>query len=198
MNCSSVDVKAYALGEAPPDAACAAHIQSCESCREELERLRLTRDALLTLQEEEVPRRIAFVSDKIFEPRWWQRVWQSGPVMAFASACVLALAIVAHDYARPTAAPAPQAALVSASVEQQIQAEVEKRVDARVAGAVNKAVAESEARLAKATTMLETAQKQFEAQRRSDLAMMQQTATYYQNKVGQMMVATNANYGSGR
>ena len=197
MNCSSVDVKAYALGEAPPDAACAAHIESCESCREELERLRLTRDALLTLPEEEIPRRIAFVSDKIFEPRWWQRIWQSGPVMAFASACVLAVAILAHDYARPAAQP-PQAALVSASVEQQIQAEVEKRVDARIASAVNKATAESEARLAKATTMLETAQEQFEAQRRSDLAMMQQTATYYENKVGRLMVATNANYGSGQ
>ena len=44
------------------------------SCREELARLRLTLDALSTLREEEMPRRIAFVSDKVFEPRWWQSV----------------------------------------------------------------------------------------------------------------------------
>ena len=37
-------------------------------------RVRLTLDALSTLREEEVPRRIAFVSDKVFEPRWWQTV----------------------------------------------------------------------------------------------------------------------------
>ena len=53
--------------------------------REELELLQATRTALQALPQEEAPRRIAFVSDKIFEPRWWQRIWQSGPAMGFAS-----------------------------------------------------------------------------------------------------------------
>ena len=35
----------------------------------------VTLDALSTLREEEIPRRIAFVSDKVFEPRWWQKLF---------------------------------------------------------------------------------------------------------------------------
>src|SRR6266849_7765287 len=101
MNCSSVDLKAHALGEAGENPAAAVHIETCESCHEELERLRVTHAALLTLKEEEIPQRIAFVSDKIFEPRWWQRIWHSVPAMGFASAAILAAAIFVHAYVRP-------------------------------------------------------------------------------------------------
>jgi hypothetical protein len=38
-------------------------------CQDELAGLRVTLDAMATLREE-LPRRIAFVSDKVFEPRW--------------------------------------------------------------------------------------------------------------------------------
>src|SRR5260370_2036268 len=101
MNCSSVDLKAYALGEAGENPGAATHIESCESCHEEMERLRVTHAALLTLKEEEIPQRIAFVSDKIFEPRWWQRIWRSAPALGFASAALLAAAILVHAYTRP-------------------------------------------------------------------------------------------------
>ena len=67
------------------------HVRGCQSCREELDRLNLTRSALASLEDEEIPRRIAFVSDRVFEPRWWQTMWHSGPVMGFASAAVLAI-----------------------------------------------------------------------------------------------------------
>jgi hypothetical protein len=81
---------------------------------------------------EEVPRRIAFVSDKVFEPRWWQslfspRSWNS----TVAAACVVAAAILVHGFvgfARPSASPAD------------IQAQVNQ--------AVTKAVADSEQRQA--------------------------------------------------
>ncbi len=96
MNCSSVDVKAYALGEPSGIPGEATHIESCEHCREELQRLRLMQSALLSLKEEEIPQRISFVSDKVFEPRWWQRIWHSAPAMGFASAAVLAAAIFVH------------------------------------------------------------------------------------------------------
>ncbi len=194
MNCSSIDLKAIALGEASEEA----HIASCANCREELDRLRLTQGALLSLPEEEVPRRIAFVSDKVFEPRWWQRVWQSGPAMGFASAAVLAAAIFAHAYARPATAvstAAPNAAQIAA----QVNARIETRMDAEVAKRVNAAVAqtaaESEAREAKATRLLEAAEKRFELQRDSDVAMLQQTAHYWEEKMGRLMVASNNNYG---
>ena len=190
MNCSSVDLKAYVLGEVSPGAGEAAHVESCESCREELERLRVTQAALLSIPEEEVPQRIAFVSDKIFEPRWWQRIWQSGPAMGFASAAVLALAIFVHGFARPVPAVQPQA-VTTAQIDQKIDAEVSKRVQIEVA----KVVAESRAREAKSVEVLDAAEKRFELQRQADIAMMDQAARYYENKIGQLMVASNRTYG---
>lgn len=197
MNCSSVDVKAYALGEPSGIPGEATHIESCEHCREELQRLRLMQSALLSLKEEEIPQRISFVSDKVFEPRWWQRIWHSAPAMGFASAAVLAAAMFVHAAVRPAPVVQP-AAVNTAQIEQQIRSEVNKRVDAAVTGAVAKVVADSQARETKATQLLDAASKRFEMQRRSDIAMMEQSARYYENKVGQLMVASNSNYGGAR
>jgi anti-sigma factor RsiW len=120
VNCTNFDWKAYALGELDPAgrAQAEAHANGCSHCREELAGLRLTLDALSTLREEEVPRRIAFVSDKVFEPRWWQRIWSP----AFAAGCVVAAAILVHAFVQP------------ASIDQKIDS------------AVTKAVAETEQR----------------------------------------------------
>ena len=116
MSCTDFDWKAYALGELDP--AAEAHANGCSHCREELAGLRLTLDALSTLREEEVPRRIAFVSDKVFEPRWWQRIWSP----SFAAGCVVAAAILVHAFVQPV------------SLNEKIQS------------AVTKAVAETEQR----------------------------------------------------
>jgi hypothetical protein len=111
MSCESYDWKAYALGEFDRATRLDAetHHSTCASCREELATLRLTLDTLSTLREEEIPRRIAFVSDKVFEPRWWQRVFSPN----FAAACVIAAAILVHAYARPSG---PDPALVQAQI----------------------------------------------------------------------------------
>lgn len=198
MDCSSVDVKAYALGE-PASRADAAHVESCESCRGELEQLRLTHSALLSLKDEEVPQRIAFVSDKVFEPRWWQRIWHSGPVMGFASASVLAVAITAHALLIPAAST--RARVDTAQMEQRIQTEVSRRLDAevnkRVDVQVAKAVAESQTRVEAATATLAAAEKRFDAQRQADVAMMQETGRYYESKIGQLIVARNNDYVGG-
>src|SRR5580700_8741891 len=96
MSCSSNDWKAYVLGELDPSdrRQAEAHAATCSICREELAAVRLTLDALSTLREEEVPRRIAFVSDKVFEPRWWETFLRP----SFAAACVIGAAIVVHGY----------------------------------------------------------------------------------------------------
>jgi hypothetical protein len=193
MNCSSVDLKAYVLGE-PGGPGEAAHIESCENCHEELGRLRVTHAALLTLKEEEVPRRIAFVSDKIFEPRWWLRAWRSVPAMGFASAMVLAAAILVHAYVRPVA-NVQQPAVDTAQVERRIESEVSKRLDAQVAKAVASVAAASEARETKLARLLDAAEKRFASERQSDVAMIQQTAQYYRDKIGQIMVASNRTVG---
>jgi len=96
---SKPDWKAYVLRELPPDAAGQAeiHLTNCSDCQEEVGTLRLTLDTLSTLREEEIPRRIAFVSDKVFEPRWWQRVFSP----TFAAAALVAAAILVHGSLRP-------------------------------------------------------------------------------------------------
>jgi hypothetical protein len=122
MSCQSYDWKAYALGELdrPAREQAETHQSTCASCREELATLRLTLDALSTLREEEIPRRIAFVSDKVFEPRWWQRVVSPN----FAAACVIAAAIVVHAYARPSGSdPAVVQAQINAAVNQAVAQE---------------------------------------------------------------------------
>src|ERR1700682_13873 len=103
MGCSTVDLKAYALGETDrrEKGLVEGHVAGCTDCREELDRLRFTHTALAALPDEEVPQRIAFVSDKVFEPRWWQTLWRSGPAMGFASAALVACAILAHGWMRP-------------------------------------------------------------------------------------------------
>jgi anti-sigma factor RsiW len=119
MNCENYDWKSYALGEmaAPARREAEAHAAVCPNCREELAGLRLTLNALSTLREEEIPRRIAFVSDQIFEPRWYSRVFQSLWSPNFAAACVIAGAILVHAFARPAA---PDQAVVNAAVKQAV------------------------------------------------------------------------------
>jgi anti-sigma factor RsiW len=100
MSCSQFDLKAYFLGEpgAAGRGAVEEHLKACTACREELDRLRLTGAALASVPDEEMPHRIAFVSDKIFEPRGWARFWNSAPRLGFASAAMLSAAIIIHGF----------------------------------------------------------------------------------------------------
>ena len=62
-----------------------------------------------------MPRRIAFVSDKVFEPTWYQRLWRPlAPAWGFLSAAALAGAIVFHAVWHPGAivVPSPMASVV--------------------------------------------------------------------------------------
>jgi anti-sigma factor RsiW len=117
-----IDVKAYAVGEMNESdkRAAAAHVGTCESCREELAGLQATLGSLAMLRDEDAPRRIAFVSDKVFEPKWWQRL---NPMVA--SACLIAAAIVAHGFA----VPSPVDASVQTVIDQAVQREVALRME---------------------------------------------------------------------
>jgi len=119
MDCKSYDWKSYALGEMdqPARREAEAHAAICPNCREELATLRLTLDTLSTLREEEIPRRIAFVSDQIFEPRWYSRAFRAVWSPNFAAACVIAGAILVHAFARPAA---PDQAQIDAAVNRAI------------------------------------------------------------------------------
>jgi anti-sigma-K factor RskA len=122
---SKPDWNAYALGELDSSARryAESHAASCGECREELATLRLTLDVMSTLKDEEIPRRIAFVSDKVFERRWWQQLWNP----TFAAACVIAAAILVHAFVRPMeSSPAVSQAQIDAAVTKAV-AEVEAR-----------------------------------------------------------------------
>ena len=104
---SDIDLKAYLFGEMPDEERrrVAVYLEKDPAARAELARLEQTQALLGLVQDEELPRRIAFVSDKVFEPTWWQRFLASGPQLGFASAALLALAIVSHGWmSRPVAA----------------------------------------------------------------------------------------------
>lgn len=111
------------LGEAEARAV-TLHAKSCAGCREELERLRTTQATLLTLRDEEIPQRIAFVSDRVWEPsglrRWWLALWNSGPKLVFASAAMLSVAIAVSETRTGRAV-----AQVEARVEAQRRADME-------------------------------------------------------------------------
>ena len=151
MTCSSSDLRDYFFGELGTEErrAVEQHIAACAGCRDELNSLTLTRSALLSVPDEEPPRRIAFVSDKVFEPGWWQRIWMSGPKIGFVSSCVLAGAILVHAFHTPHVPIQPPPVAVAQIDQSALQAAVTKEVGA----AVQRAVADSEER--QATRLLE-------------------------------------------
>ena len=152
MSCSPFELKDYFLQEltAAEAAQVEDHARRCAGCREELERLRLTGAALFSLRDEEIPQRIGFVSDKIFEPspvrRLWAAFWGSSGRLGFAGAAMLSAAIVFSSVNKPGQAPAPGttaiqkvAAVPAQLTEEQIQA----RIDRAVAKAIDQAVTQS-------------------------------------------------------
>jgi hypothetical protein len=137
------DWKSYALGELDARARQEAesHVAACADCKDELAGLRLTLDAMATLREEELPRRIAFVSDKVFEPRWYQKLSQAFLRPSFAAAGLIAAAILVHAFVRPVSAPNTTTAQVDTrAVEARVTAEVTARLQNEMAMAVNTAV----------------------------------------------------------
>lgn len=150
MNCSQIDIKGYFLQEltAAERAVADRHVRECAGCAEELDRLRITESALLALPEEEMPRRLVFAAERAPEPRpsFWQRFWNSGPKLGFASAAMLSCAILVHGLTPSApqtpavAAPTIDVAAIEARLNQSFEtkltagiAEAEKRADQRAA-----------------------------------------------------------------
>lgn len=145
--------------------------------REELDRLRLTNQALLSLPDEEIPRRIAFVSDKVFEPSPWARLasWLQleGPRFAFGMAAALAVVFaglwatqpslryddqgfeLAFGAGAPTPAPAPAPPAVETLTSEQVRevalavlAETSESRKAELTAWIDQRTAQSEQRFA--------------------------------------------------
>jgi anti-sigma factor RsiW len=156
MSCSPFDLKDYFLKElpSPQRIQVEAHVTHCAACREEVDRLQLTEAALFSLRDEEIPQRIAFVSDKIFEPspvrRWFAGFWGSTARLGFASAAMLSASIFFFAATRPAPAPNPPVATHTVAAEAPGKAEIQRQIQQ----AVVLAVAEVEARQDKKTAQL--------------------------------------------
>ncbi len=168
---SEIDLKAYLFGELPEAErqAVAAHLEQNAEARAEYARLEATQAMLGLVRDEELPRRIAFVSDKVFEPTWWQRFWASTPQLGFASAALLALAMVGHGWlSRPVMTPAPSVAKVDAAVIREVvAAEMRKQPSAMTAVPVS--AGSSEERTAKMIAVaIKEAERKAEMERATD------------------------------
>ena len=178
MNCSPFDLRDYFFGElaAADRRQVEQHLAGCSNCSEELAGLDLMRTAMLTVREEEPPRRIAFVSDKVFEPRWWQSLWSSGPRLGFASAALLSAAIFVHSFAAPAASPIAAPQVDRAAIE----AEIQSKIDA----AVQKASVQLEQRYdAKLRQVVAEQRKDLEFEHRANLVSMQEYADTLQKRM---------------
>jgi anti-sigma factor RsiW len=191
MSCSPFDLKDYFLKELPNPQRreVEGHLTGCQVCREELDRLHMTQAALFSLRDEEIPQRIAFVSDKVFEPsplrRWWNAFWGSTARLGFASAAILSAAILVSALTRPAPAPAPNAvAAVS-------QAEVERQVRASVASAVANAVAEVEVRQSAKTNQLVADLQRSNEEARRGLWLAAEEFDRMQRKAGNSRLAVS-------
>jgi anti-sigma factor RsiW len=191
MSCSPFDLKDYFLKELPNPQRreVEGHLTGCQVCREELDRLHMTQAALFSLRDEEIPQRIAFVSDKVFEPsplrRWWNAFWGSTARLGFASAAILSAAILVSALTRPAPAPAPNAvAAVS-------QAEVERQVRASVASAVANAVAEVEVRQSAKTNQLVADLQRSNEEARRGLWLAAEEFDRMQRKAGNSRLAAS-------
>jgi anti-sigma factor RsiW len=190
MNCSSIDLKAYLLGEAGNGESWQVeqHLAGCAGCRQEIERLHVMQSALLSLREEEPPRRIAFVSDKVFEPRWYQRLWRSGPGVGFAAAAMLSAAILINATYRPPEVAAPSNhGVSSAQVQAMIQSEVAKRVDAAVQEAVMRV---ETAQRKKTAELVAAAEQRLMMEHRADLQAVQESFNYLRKRTNVLYTAS--------
>jgi hypothetical protein len=195
MSCSPFDLRDYYFKELAENERrlTEVHVKTCANCREDLERLRGTEAVLLTLSDEEIPQRIGFISDAVFQPsplrRGWDALWGSAARLGFASAAMLSVALMVFALTRPV----PQISAQAPAID---RAALEADFSRRLNDTVRKAVAESEARQAGVTKELLAT-----AERRNDLerdAMILRVAEYLEvekKRLNTLILASNDGIG---
>lgn len=180
-------------------------ISSDAASRDELNRLLRLREVLLSVGDEEPPRRTVLVAPpRVDAAPWWQR-WFGAPGWAFAGAATLAVAIVFHAL-WTVGAPAP--AMLSAgqtegartpgiSVATATDGTAEERVlqlvDARVEEAVRTVRAEMAARQQQDTLRLVSAtEDRLRAQHEQEMLEMREAVYFMKKQFGRQLVANVA------
>jgi hypothetical protein len=189
MDCSQLDaLRDYVFEEldASGRAAVERHLPQCGDCRAELDRLRLTTAALRVLPDVEIPQRIAFVSDKVFEPSPWSR-WFSGARLGFASAVVMAAALVAVAFRPQAAAPVTTVASASPSADS-----ITRQIDDAVKRAVDQVRAE-DMQLTRAA--LEASDRKHAQEHKALLSAVEENLTVLEKRYNTLTSLTAAEFG---
>ena len=151
---ASFDWKGYVLAELTPAgmAACSRHLDGCAACRAEAESWQTTLGAMRALPQAGIPRHIVIAPQRVIAPAraaaveaskasWWQWLWQPVPRLGFASAALLALAIVAHGFLmRPAATAGVSRQEIESKMQAAIERQAEIEVQRRLPQAVNAAL----------------------------------------------------------
>jgi hypothetical protein len=159
----------------PMRSAVVAHVSTCEACALELERLRATTAALGLVQDQEPLVRIRFVSDRVFEQPWWQRLLGRGALWANAGFAILSCVAAGLIWFQTAGSGASLRAGhlgVGPAAGQPVAmapADVNRLVDARVQQAVLEARAESDQRHAAEMKTMLTAFEREQAQQQQQL-----------------------------
>jgi hypothetical protein len=157
------------------------HIADCSECAAELAELQLTTAALRVLPEQEIPQRIAFISDKVFEPspatRFFSAFWNSGARLGFAAACLIAAALFANALRHPVEIRTETRTVVPADFSREIDARVNKAVSGAVAR-----VHEEDAQVLKAA--IDSADRKSEQRRRALMVAMSEEMNMLQKRWG--------------
>lgn len=192
MPCAEFDWKGFVLQEIGPEERrrMEEHLKSCAACRQEVEALGLTIVAVRRLPQQPVPRRLAFVSDPVFELPWWKRMWRMpAPAWGFAGAVVIAAAIFAHGLLAPL--PAPPMRADAAEIRRLVEEELERQMPARVEAAVKAQIAPAAAQL---EARLAAFEQRVESERRADLRDVTAAFELLQKRINNVYLAS-AQYG---
>jgi anti-sigma factor RsiW len=168
------------------------HLATCGECALELDRLRVTTAALRTLPDREIPQRIAFVSDRVFAPSRWRagfgNFWNSAAQLGFASACVLAAALVITAWHRPVEVRT----VIQATGQQVNSQDIDKEITRQVNDSVAKAIAQ--VRVEDAQTMraaLKSVERKYEGEHRDLMVAMGEDLKVLQARLNTWTIASN-------
>ena len=164
------------------------HLPQCAECRAELDQLRLTTAALRVLPDVEIPQRIAFVSDKVFEPSRWSR-WFTGARLGFASALIMAVALVTVVYRQPVVTPVTVAGGGPSADA------ITRQIDDAVKTAVAQ-VREEDMRMTRAA--LELSDKRHVAEHRALLTAVEENLTVLEKRYNTLTSLSAAGFGGGQ
>ena len=203
MNGAPHDLRDYLFDElsSAEKAEVEAWLATSAAGRVELDLLRLTNQALLSLPDEEIPQRIAFVSDKVFEPSPWARLasWLQleGPRFAFGMAAAMAVVFagiwatepslryddqgfeLAFGADAPTPAPAPAPTAAETLSAQQVRevalavlVETSKQRQDELVAIVNQRISASEQKLSRDVAAVDEDARMGYRMLRSDLEQL--------------------------